>query len=121
MATRCALHPRGPAFPNPPVLGPFPRSRAPPTARGCAASRHHPARPPTPPQIPLLVNKIWSAKTQLPYSYYSLPFCRPEKVETERENIGQVLVGDRIQSSDYKVRGPPPSFAWLPALPPPPP
>jgi len=54
-------------------------------------------------QIPLLVNKIWSAKTQLPYSYYSLPFCRPEKVETERENIGQVLVGDRIQSSDYKL------------------
>jgi len=53
--------------------------------------------------IPLLVNKIWSAKTQLPYSYYSLPFCRPEKVETERENIGQVLVGDRIQSSDYKL------------------
>ena len=52
----------------------------------------------------MLVNKIWSSKTQLPYSYYSLPFCRPENTQTERENIGQVLVGDRIQNSDYKVR-----------------
>ena len=52
----------------------------------------------------MFVNKIWSSKTQLPYSYYSLPFCRPEHIETERENIGQVLIGDRIQNSDYQVR-----------------
>lgn len=52
----------------------------------------------------MFVNKIWSSKTQLPYSYYSLPFCRPDDVETQRENIGQVLVGDRIQSSSYEVR-----------------
>jgi hypothetical protein len=25
----------------------------------------------------MFVNKIWSSKTQLPYSYYSLPFCKP--------------------------------------------
>jgi transmembrane 9 superfamily member 2/4 len=51
----------------------------------------------------MFVNKLWSAKTQLPYSYYTLPFCRPDKIETERENIGQVLIGDRIQNSDYKL------------------
>lgn len=51
----------------------------------------------------MFVNKIWSSKTQLPYNYYSLPFCKPERVETEKENIGQILIGDRIQNSDYQV------------------
>ena len=76
----------------------------------------------------MLVNKIWSSKTQLPYSYYSLPFCRPAETVTERENIGQVLVGDRIQNSDYKVRvhglflahcGVPPPLPPTPTSPPP--
>jgi len=48
-------------------------------------------------QIPMFVNKIWSSKTQLPYNYYSLPFCKPDTVETEKENIGQILIGDRIK------------------------
>lgn len=51
----------------------------------------------------MFVNKIWSSKTQLPYNYYSLPFCKPDTVETEKENIGQILIGDRIQNSDYQV------------------
>jgi len=54
-------------------------------------------------QIPMFVNKIWSSKTQLPYNYYSLPFCKPDTVETEKENIGQILIGDRIQNSDYQL------------------
>ena len=66
----------------------------------------------------MLVNKIWSSKTQLPYSYYSLPFCRPAETVTERENIGQVLVGDRIQNSDYKVRVPGLFSAWQWGAPP---
>lgn len=32
------------------------------------------------PQVPMMVNKIWSAKTQLPYRYYDLPFCQPKSV-----------------------------------------
>ena len=31
-------------------------------------------------KIPLLVNKLTSVKTQLPYRYYTLPFCEPEGV-----------------------------------------
>jgi transmembrane 9 superfamily protein 2/4 len=54
-------------------------------------------------QIPMYVNKIWSSRTQLPYNYYSLPFCRPAELVTQRENIGQIIVGDRIQNSDYKL------------------
>lgn len=59
---------------------------------------------------PLLVkvNKLTSTKTQLPYSYYSLPFCRPEHIVDSAENLGEVLRGDRIENSPYvfKMREP---------------
>ncbi|TYH66542.1 hypothetical protein ES332_D06G130600v1 [Gossypium tomentosum] len=35
------------------------------------------------------VNKLTSIKTQLPYSYYSLPFCTPEKIVDSAENLGE--------------------------------
>ncbi|CAI9094622.1 OLC1v1030388C1 [Oldenlandia corymbosa var. corymbosa] len=54
------------------------------------------------------VNKLTSTRTQLPYSYYSLPFCHPEKIVDSRENLGEVLRGDRIENSPYvfKMREP---------------
>jgi hypothetical protein len=52
-------------------------------------------------RVELKVNKLWSPKTQLTYDYYSLPVCKPDAIERERENIGQVLVGDRIMNSNY--------------------
>ncbi|PIN00246.1 Endosomal membrane protein, EMP70 [Handroanthus impetiginosus] len=54
------------------------------------------------------VNKLTSIKTQLPYSYYSLPFCHPSKIIDSRENLGEVLRGDRIENSPYvfKMREP---------------
>lgn len=50
------------------------------------------------------VNKLTSIKTQLPYEYYSLPYCRPEKIQKHAENLGEVLRGDRIENSVYQVR-----------------
>lgn len=47
------------------------------------------------------VNKLSSIKTQLPYSYYSLPFCRPSTIVDSAENLGEVLRGDRIENSPY--------------------
>ncbi|XP_077214735.1 transmembrane 9 superfamily member 8-like [Tasmannia lanceolata] len=47
------------------------------------------------------VNKLTSTKTQLPYSYYSLPFCRPKTIVDSAENLGEVLRGDRIENSPY--------------------
>ncbi|EER88736.1 hypothetical protein BDA96_10G273800 [Sorghum bicolor] len=47
------------------------------------------------------VNQLSSVKTQLPYSYYSLPFCRPDTISSSAENLGQVLRGDRIWNSPY--------------------
>ena len=52
----------------------------------------------------LKVNKLSSAKTQLPFSYYSLPYCRPDKIVSSAENLGEVLRGDRIFNSKYQVR-----------------
>ena len=58
-------------------------------------------------EIPSLkMNKLSSSKTQLPYEYYSLPYCRPDKVISSAENLGEVLRGDRIVNSRYKVRLP---------------
>ncbi|WIA17971.1 hypothetical protein OEZ85_009460 [Tetradesmus obliquus] len=52
----------------------------------------------------LKVNKLSSIKTQLPYDYYSLPYCRPERIVNFAENLGEVLRGDRIENSKYAIR-----------------
>lgn len=49
------------------------------------------------------VNKLASVKTQLPYAYYSLPYCKPDKIVDSAENLGEVLRGDRIENSPYEV------------------
>lgn len=33
--------------------------------------------------------KLTSSRTQLPYEYYSLPFCKPEAVFYKGENLGE--------------------------------
>lgn len=49
------------------------------------------------------MNKLTSTITQLPYDYYSLPYCRPNKVKHVAENLGEVLRGDRIENSLYSL------------------
>jgi len=53
--------------------------------------------------VGLKVNKLSSTKTQLPYEYYSLPYCQPETIVNSAENLGEVLRGDRIENSLYQV------------------
>ena len=48
--------------------------------------------------------KMTSSKTQLPYEYYTLPLCKPDKVEYQSENLGEVLRGDRIVNTGYSVK-----------------
>jgi hypothetical protein len=51
------------------------------------------------------VNSITSIETEIPFSYYSLPFCKPlEGVKDSAENLGEVLMGDRIENSPYKFK-----------------
>lgn len=51
------------------------------------------------------VNSLTSIDTELPFSYYSLPFCKPsEGVKDSAENLGELLMGDRIENSPYKLK-----------------
>jgi transmembrane 9 superfamily protein 2/4 len=52
--------------------------------------------------LKLYVNKLTSTHTQIPYDYYSLPFCHP-KIKGQAENLGERLAGDRIENSLYKL------------------
>ncbi|KAI1850065.1 hypothetical protein JX266_004444 [Neoarthrinium moseri] len=64
-------------------------------------------------QIPLLVNKVYSDNTQLQYAYYDLPFvCPPTgkhsaggllSGQSISLNLGEVLRGDRIITSDIDL------------------
>ena len=49
------------------------------------------------------MHKLSSPKTQLPYDYYSLPFCKPEEVSRQAENLGEVMSGAIIQNSPYEL------------------
>lgn len=53
--------------------------------------------------LSVMVNSLTSIKTVLPFSYYSLPYCMPQGGEKHSpENLGEVLMGDRIENSPYK-------------------
>lgn len=48
--------------------------------------------------------KMTSSHTQLPYEYYSLPFCKPKDgIQYKTENLGEILRGDRISTTAYDV------------------
>ncbi|CAC5396025.1 TM9SF2_4 [Mytilus coruscus] len=49
--------------------------------------------------------KMTSVKTQLPFDYYSSPFCEPlGGKDYKAENLGEVLRGDRIVNTPYKIQ-----------------
>mmetsp|Transcript_19269 Transcript_19269/g.34288 ORF Transcript_19269/g.34288 Transcript_19269/m.34288 type:complete len:632 (-) Transcript_19269:232-2127(-) len=55
-------------------------------------------------RVELKVNKLTSVKTQLPYGYYTLPYCRPKVIQDSVENLGEILEGDLIENSPYDIR-----------------
>jgi len=49
------------------------------------------------------VNSLTSTSTLQPIEYYKLPFCRPpEGILKSAENLGEMLMGDRIENSPYQ-------------------
>ncbi|XP_075502015.1 transmembrane 9 superfamily member 12 [Primulina tabacum] len=51
------------------------------------------------------VNSLTSIETELPFSYYSLPYCPPlGGVKKSAENLGELLMGDQIDNSPYRFR-----------------
>ncbi|KAF9614425.1 hypothetical protein IFM89_018570 [Coptis chinensis] len=56
-------------------------------------------------QLSVKVNSLTSIDTEIPYSYYSLPFCKPlEGIKDSAENLGELLMGDRIENSPYRFK-----------------
>ncbi|OAY70911.1 Transmembrane 9 superfamily member 12, partial [Ananas comosus] len=51
------------------------------------------------------VNSLTSIETELPFSYYSLPYCWPQGgIKKSAENLGELLMGDQIDNSPYRFR-----------------
>ncbi|KAG6509122.1 hypothetical protein ZIOFF_034513 [Zingiber officinale] len=51
------------------------------------------------------VNSLTSFETEIPFDYYSLPYCPPEGgIKKSAENLGELLMGDRIDNSPYQFR-----------------
>ena len=56
-------------------------------------------------QVVLKVNKVTSTKTQLPFDYYDMPFCRNKKDHKGTDNLGESISGDTTTASPYQVIG----------------
>jgi len=54
-------------------------------------------------EIELKVTNLDSTKTQLAYDYYTLPFCKPDDIVEASENLGEVMSGERIANTPYKL------------------
>lgn len=55
--------------------------------------------------VTLYVNKVGPYHNpQETYHYYTLPVCRPEKVHHKSLSLGEVLDGDRMAESLYRIR-----------------
>ncbi|XP_012696986.1 transmembrane 9 superfamily member 2 [Clupea harengus] len=52
--------------------------------------------------IQLFVNRLDSVESVLPYEYDVFDFCKDVKEKRPSENLGQVLFGERIETSPYK-------------------
>jgi len=52
--------------------------------------------------IQLTVGSMNSIETQIPFEYYYLDICPPEKVLLEPDNLGEILTGDRSYYSKYE-------------------
>ena len=52
--------------------------------------------------LPVKVDRSTSAKTQIQLGYYDLPYCRPNVIHDQVENIGEVLQGNQLQNSLFE-------------------
>ncbi|KAF5224342.1 hypothetical protein ECC02_002598 [Trypanosoma cruzi] len=59
-------------------------------------------------EIPITVNSLTSKRGLLPYNFYSVKTCQPDerRMRDERihENLGEILLGNRILPSMYSVK-----------------
>ncbi|XP_070388474.1 transmembrane 9 superfamily member 2-like [Dermacentor albipictus] len=54
--------------------------------------------------VSLYVNRLTSDESVLPYEYHHFDFCKTKELVSPVENLGQVVFGERIRLSPYKIR-----------------
>lgn len=54
-------------------------------------------------EIKLYVNRLNTEKYVIPYEYHRFDFCSSDESESPVENLGQVVFGERIRPSPYKL------------------
>eukprot|EP00181_Compsopogon_caeruleus_P000891 CAMPEP_0184678342 /NCGR_PEP_ID=MMETSP0312-20130426/1076_1 /TAXON_ID=31354 /ORGANISM="Compsopogon coeruleus, Strain SAG 36.94" /LENGTH=641 /DNA_ID=CAMNT_0027127011 /DNA_START=213 /DNA_END=2138 /DNA_ORIENTATION=- len=56
-------------------------------------------------ELEILANKLTSPKNQLPFDYYSMPYCKEdERVRSRPVNLGQLLVGERAKPTSFAIK-----------------
>lgn len=53
--------------------------------------------------VALYVNRLTSDQWAIPYEYEHFDFCRTDETVSPSENLGQVVFGERIRLSPYKI------------------
>lgn len=53
--------------------------------------------------IPLYVNRLNTEESVIPFEYHHFDFCVSDETQSPVENLGQVVFGERIRPSPYKL------------------
>lgn len=53
--------------------------------------------------VTLYVNRLNTEESAIPYDYEHFDFCRSERSDAPAENLGQVVLGERIKPSPYNI------------------
>jgi len=53
--------------------------------------------------VKLFVNRLNSEESVIPYEYHHFDFCQADESNAPSENLGQVVFGERIRPSPYKI------------------
>eukprot|EP01126_Amoeba_proteus_P049028 TRINITY_DN5705_c0_g2_i2.p1 TRINITY_DN5705_c0_g2~~TRINITY_DN5705_c0_g2_i2.p1 ORF type:complete len:201 (-),score=17.14 TRINITY_DN5705_c0_g2_i2:297-899(-) len=54
--------------------------------------------------VQLMVNKITSVRQPIPYRFNDLPVCPTETVIAQKEDLGSIIMGNRIETSPYLLK-----------------
>ncbi|XP_053607218.1 transmembrane 9 superfamily member 2 [Plodia interpunctella] len=54
-------------------------------------------------EIPLFVNRLNTEESVIPFEYHHFDFCLADEAQSPVENLGQVVFGERIRPSPYKI------------------
>ena len=54
-------------------------------------------------KLSIQVGSITSIKNVLPFSYYKLGICKPERIQKVEDTLGEIISGEKIYQSSYEI------------------